>query len=140
MRFRMTFLALALSLLPLIARAQVVQVVVDLSQQSMTVFLDEAHLYTWPVSTARRGKVTPVGTYSPQYLSANHRSSLYNNAPMPWSVFFHGNYAIHGTTDVAKLGSPASAGCIRLHPDNAHLLFNLVKARPFEMTLITVMP
>jgi Uncharacterized protein conserved in bacteria len=46
---------------------------------------------------------------------------------MPYSVFFHGNYAIHGTYDIHRLGSPASAGCVRLHVDNAAELFHLIR-------------
>ena len=114
------------------------QVRVDLSEQRMHIYMDNRKLYLWPISSARAGKVTPVGTFQPQFLSANHKSSLYNDAPMPWSVFFHGNYAIHGTTEVAKLGRPASAGCIRLHPDHAHILFDLVRKTGKEGTFIVV--
>lgn len=114
------------------------QVRVDLSEQRMHIYMDNRKLYLWPISSARAGKVTPVGTFQPQFLSANHKSSLYNDAPMPWSVFFHGNYAIHGTTEVAKLGRPASAGCIRLHPDHALILFDLVRKTGKEGTFIVV--
>ena len=54
-------------------------------------------------------------------------SSKYENAPMPYSIFFHGGYAIHGTTDVKHLGHVASHGCVRLHPDNAKMLYDLVQ-------------
>ena len=93
----------------------------------MTVYLDGAPTYTWPVSTARKGKITPTGTFRGQSLSRHHRSSLYNNAPMPYAIFFRGNYAIHGTNQISRLGRPASAGCVRLHPDHAAVLFNLAK-------------
>lgn len=56
-----------------------------------------------------------------------HYSSLYNNAPMPWSIFFWGNFAIHGTTQVDRLGQPASAGCVRLHPEDAKILYQLIE-------------
>lgn len=46
---------------------------------------------------------------------------------MPYAIFFNGNYAIHGTDQIRKLGRPASAGCIRLHPDHARILFNMVR-------------
>lgn len=100
---------------------------VDISDQTMSVFLDGKRLYTWLVSTARPGKSTPRGTFKPDWLSRHHYSSLYNNAPMPYSVFFQGNYAIHGTDAVSRLGRVASAGCVRLHPDNASQLFDLVR-------------
>lgn len=114
-----------------------VEVRVDKSAQSMTVYVNGWKKYTWPVSTARRGKITPTGTYTAQWLSRNHKSSLYDDAPMPYSIFFHGHYAIHGTDQISRLGRPASAGCIRLHPDNAKILFALTKEAGKEnMTVI----
>lgn len=105
---------------PLVAR-------ISLEAQSMDVFRDGVLLYQWPVSTARPGKVTPLGTYTAQWLSRFHRSSRYDNAPMPFSIFFHGHYAIHGTDQVSRLGQRASAGCIRLHPENAEILFEMTR-------------
>ena len=104
-----------------------IDVKVDISQQKMRVYKNGVHKYTWLVSTARRGKVTPTGTWKAQWLSKNHRSSRYNNAPMPHSIFYSGNFAIHGTNQIKRLGRPASAGCIRLHPENARVLFNMVQ-------------
>lgn len=101
---------------------------VDISTQKMVVEVDGKELHTWDVSTARPGKITPTGEWGVQWLSARHKSSLYNNAPMPWAIFFNGHYAIHGTDQVSRLGQPASAGCVRLHPDNAEVLFKMVKA------------
>lgn len=101
---------------------------VEKSKQKLHVFLRGEKHFTWDVSTARRGKVTPSGIWSAQWLSEHHRSSLYNNAPMPYSIFYNGNFAIHGTNQVSRLGTPASAGCVRLHPENAKVLFDLVRA------------
>ena len=110
------------------AKANVV-VNISISRQSMTVTIDGMDRFVWPVSTARRGYVTPTGSYRVQSMHKMHYSSLFNDAPMPFTIFFHGHYAIHGTYEVKKLGRPASAGCIRLHPDNARFLFDLVKER-----------
>lgn len=101
---------------------------VDVSDQMMTVYRDGEVAYRWKVSTARKGKWTPRGTWSAKWLSRHHRSSRYDNAPMPYAIFFRGHYAIHGTNHVSRLGRPASAGCIRLHPDHAALLFRLTQA------------
>lgn len=100
---------------------------VDISSQTMKVIYRGKIAYSWPVSTARRGKYTPRGTFRGQSLSRHHRSSLYRNAPMPYSIFFRGNYAIHGTNHIKRLGRPASAGCVRLHPSHAAVLFNLTR-------------
>ena len=110
----------------LAALAAELTVTVDLSDQRMRVERDGTELHDWPVSTAREGKCTPVGTYRPVLLKRMHYSTLYDGAPMPHSIFFSGNYAIHGTTQTDRLGRPASAGCVRLHPDNAAALFGYV--------------
>jgi len=100
---------------------------VDVSEQKMRVYRNGKQLYTWRVSTARKGKRTPRGQWSAKWLSRNHKSSLYNDAPMPHSIFFSGNYAIHGTNQTSRLGRPASAGCVRLHPEHARILFNMTQ-------------
>ena len=111
---------------------------VDIATQTMTVVHRGVVKYRWKVSTARRGKVTPAGTWSAKWLSKNHRSSRYNNAPMPYSIFYNGNYAVHGTNQVNRLGSPASAGCIRLHTQNAALLYKLAQKEGLKNTRIIV--
>lgn len=111
---------------------------VSLDSQVMHVYHHGQLLYEWPVSTARAGKVTPTGQWRPQWLSRNHRSSRYNNAPMPYSVFYSGHYAIHGTNEISRLGRPASAGCVRLHPDNARKFFEMVRTEGMEQTRVVV--
>lgn len=111
---------------------------IDLSEQAMEVLVDDDLAYEWPVSTARTGKCTPVGVYGVQSMKAMHYSTLYDNAPMPWSIFFHGNYAIHGTTQTERLGTPASAGCVRLDPENAERLYGLVREHGRADTVIEI--
>jgi lipoprotein-anchoring transpeptidase ErfK/SrfK len=111
---------------------------VNKASQTMAVIVDGSHRYTWRVSTGLYGGGTPSGTFRPQWLSRNHRSSIYDDAPMPYSIFYDGNFAIHGTTQVKRLGRPASRGCIRLHPSNAAILFSLVQKRGKASTIIVV--
>ncbi|MEL6920693.1 MAG: L,D-transpeptidase [Pseudomonadota bacterium] len=99
---------------------------VDISSQTMTVKKDGRTLYRWKVSTARPGKVTPIGTFRPQRMHRKWRSTIYGSN-MPYSIFFRGPYAIHGTNAVSRLGRPASAGCVRLHTANAKKLYNLTR-------------
>jgi lipoprotein-anchoring transpeptidase ErfK/SrfK len=106
---------------------------VSISSQTMKVYHEGRHIFTWMVSTAKPGKVTPTGVYvGAEALSKNHRSRLYNNAPMPFAIFYDGNYAIHGTDQVKRLGQPASHGCVRLDPKNAAILFRMVKAEGMD--------
>ena len=108
------------------ARAEIL-ITVDKTAQRLSVAVDGIPRYEWPVSTARAGYRTPNGSYRPQWLARKWFSREYDWSPMPYSIFFDGGYAIHGSYEVDYLGQPASHGCIRLHPDNAAILFALVK-------------
>ncbi len=134
-------LALALSVaiaLPADALAAQLTATVNLSTQTMTVKHRGVVKYRWPVSTARRGKVTPTGSWSAKWTSRNHRSSRYNNAPMPYSVFYSGNFAVHGTYHSKLLGRPASAGCIRLSVSNAATFYSMARQVGLKNTRIVV--
>lgn len=111
-------------------------ITVNKSTQTMTVESNEGQ-YEWPVSTARRGYYTPTGYFRPYSLQTMHYSKKYDNSPMPYSIFFTGGFAIHGTPHVGNLGRPASHGCVRLHPSNARALFEIV-SRDREDTRIVI--
>jgi lipoprotein-anchoring transpeptidase ErfK/SrfK len=122
------------------AQAERILALVSVSDQTMKVYHENRLLFTWPVSTAGNGRITPTGNYKPQFLSRNHKSRRYNNAPMPFAIFYSGNYAIHGTTQIKRLGKPASHGCVRLHPDNARILFRMVQAEGMENMRVVIVP
>ena len=111
---------------------------VDLSSQMMTVIEDGKAKYQWKVSTARDGKVTPTGEWTAKQFKRFHFSKRYGHAPMPYSIFYNGNFAIHGTNQTEKLGSPASAGCIRLARPHAAKLFRMAKRAGLENTVVIV--
>jgi hypothetical protein len=108
------------------AAAAQVDVTIDLSQQRMRVSVLGHPSYSWAVSTARPGYRTPTGTFHPIRLERTWYSTIYHHSPMPYSIFFYGGYAVHGTNEINRLGRPVSHGCVRLHPNNARTLFNLV--------------
>ena len=137
MQMRCCFAAVILSLAASGASANVL-IFVDKSSQRMAVSVDSAPRYQFVVSTGRAGYGTPTGTYHPQRLERTWFSKEYYNSPMPYSIFFHGGYAIHGSYEINRLGGPASHGCIRLHPQNAAALFALVKQQGIDATTIVV--
>ncbi|MGE0008879.1 MAG: L,D-transpeptidase [Parvibaculaceae bacterium] len=116
-----------LSLLMTAAAEAKVAIRIDISRQTMSVMVDGWHYADWRVSTARRGYWTPRGAFRPYMLKRMHYSRKYDNSPMPYSIFFKGGYAIHGTGHVRSLGRPASHGCIRLATGNAAKLYRLVR-------------
>jgi lipoprotein-anchoring transpeptidase ErfK/SrfK len=129
-----------LTVLPFCQQRAEAAVVVDIdrSSQTMEVSVDGMPRYRWRVSTARRGYITPPGTYHPQMMARSWFSRMYYNSPMPHSIFFYSGYAIHGTTDIAELGGPASHGCVRLDPENAATLYELVEREGMKQTTIVV--
>ena len=138
-RFLSACVFAALLALPALDRALAAVVVdIDRGDQTMSVSVDGAPRYHWRVSTARRGYVTPPGSYHPQMLARRWFSSRYYNSPMPHSIFFYRGYAIHGTYEISALGGPASHGCVRLDPDHAATLFDLVEREGMRGTTIVI--
>jgi lipoprotein-anchoring transpeptidase ErfK/SrfK len=84
-----------------------------------------------PITSGRPGYRTPVGNFRVTFKDIDHLSSIFNNAPMPYSVFFNGGIAFHqGSLSVA------SHGCIHLSRAAARTFFaslspgNVVQVRP----------
>lgn len=119
-----------------VAKADVF-ITVDKSSQEMYVDSPQG-TFVWPVSTGRKGHNTPVGKYKPVRLAKMHYSKKYDNAPMPNSIFFYNGYAIHATNAVQRLGTPASHGCVRLSPQNAKWLYQIVLENGMQNTHIEI--
>jgi hypothetical protein len=105
-------------------------------------------LYDWPVSTGReqrevnaRGEpavsTTPSGYYEldPDRMYPKYHSDDWNE-DMPNAMFFsweqegvRSGLAIHAATgrDIGRLGIRASPGSVRLAPENAAILFDLIR-------------
>ncbi len=111
---------------------------IDVSKQKMKVFKGKKLLYTWKVSTGKNGYRTPRGNYKPTHITKMHYSRKYHNSPMPYTVFFHGGYAVHGTNSVSRLGRRASHGCVRLHTNNAKKFYSLVRKHGKKYTKIKI--
>lgn len=111
---------------------------VDKSTQQMTVTADGELLYTWPVSTGIARYDTPDGAFTPFRKEKEHYSREWDDAPMPYSVFFtQKGHAIHGSNH-RSLGRPASHGCVRLSVAHAALLWDLVAQHKMTHTMIVL--
>ncbi|MDV4162491.1 L,D-transpeptidase [Rhizobium leguminosarum] len=130
--------SLLLQFSPIAAQAATLVANISIGKQMMTVSENGFVKYRWKVSTARNGYVTPTGSWSAKWLSRDHRSRKYDNAPMPFAVFFNGGYAVHATFDLKRLGRPASHGCVRLHPDNAAQFFSLARQAGLANTRVVI--
>lgn len=113
-------------------------ILVDKATQRMLVIQDGFIRFMWPVSTGSDATQTPNGVFTPQRLERNWSSTAYYDSPMPFSIFFHNGYAIHGSYAIDRLGGPASHGCVRLHPHHAAILFDLVQLEGPNRTSIEI--
>ena len=71
-----------------------------------------------PITSGKPGHETPPGTFSVTFKDRDHVSREFNNAPMPYSVFFNGGIAFHE----GSLGDESS-GCIHLSHAAAKTFF-----------------
>ena len=112
---------------------------IDKSAQRMTVTLNGEKLYVWPVATGGIDYDTPSGEFRPFRMDLDHHSEEWDNAPMPYSIFFTmtGN-AIHGTYERRSLGHAVSHGCVRLSVKNAAVLWSLVKREKMAHTTVVL--
>lgn len=140
MRFQRILLVLLFTALgAFVAARATTQIHIDLTHQRMHVQSSKGS-FDWPVSTARSGYSTPRGSFAPTGLQRMHYSRKYHMSPMPYSIFFHGGYAIHGTYSVGALGRPASHGCVRLSPAHAAELFHMVQSEGGSISITGAPP
>jgi len=101
------------------------KIVIDRLTQMAYVYRADKLVGATTVSTATKGRITPLGFWSVLEKRPFYRSKKYDNAPMPWMQRID-NYgiALHGGKNP---GYPASHGCIRLPMKFAEKLYGLTK-------------
>lgn len=98
-----------------------VTVYVDVARQLATVYRNGARIAVTTVSTGKKGHDTPTGVFSILQKDAKHRSSTYNNAPMPYQQrLTWDGVALHAG---GLPGYPESHGCVHLPMEFAKKLF-----------------
>jgi hypothetical protein len=73
-----------------------------------------------PLSSGGPGYETPRGDFKVQWKNKDHRSAEFDNAPMPWAVFFTDTGIAFHQGDLRS----NSHGCVRLGPQDAEAFFN----------------
>jgi hypothetical protein len=118
---------------PQIAPKGPVVVHVDLSRQLATVYRNGVRIAVSTVSSGKEGHETPTGVFTILQKDADHRSSLYNSAPMPYQQrLTWDGVALHAG---GLPGYPESHGCVHLPMGFAKLLFGIT---PMGGTVIVV--
>lgn len=114
---------------------------VDQSKQRMNVLVNNRLRFAdWKVSTGKPGLgTTPNGSFRPFEMNKNYHSRRFN-VILPNGIKFQGGNLIHAASEGGTnyLGQKRSHGCIRLHPMNAKILFDLVKVAGLDNTLVVV--
>ena len=94
-------------------RSGLKRIVINRAEQRLRGWQGGRLVISTNVSTGRSGFATPRGRFTAgPFKAVMHHSSIYNNAPMPFTVQVVGNVCIHGSASVPRY--PASHGCIRM--------------------------
>jgi L,D-transpeptidase catalytic domain len=108
-----------------------VLVVVNLDQQLGYAYRNGVLVGYTTVSTGKKGYATPTGVFHTLQKDRDHRSSIYNNAPMPFTQrLTWGGVALHAG---GLPGYPSSHGCVHLPSAFAEKLFAI---SPLGMTVV----
>ena len=107
---------------PEIAPSGPIVLVVSLDEQRAYVYRNGLAIGVSTISSGKVGKETPTGVFTILQKKKDHRSNLYNDAPMPFMQrLTWDGIALHGGT---LPGYPASHGCVRLPHAFAEKLFS----------------
>jgi len=87
-------------------------VVIDKTRQLLMAYQNTRLVLSCRISTGRHDEWTPNGEFRAGEKFLMHYSTLFQHAPMPYSVQVSGNIFIHGFAEVPPW--PASHGCIRV--------------------------
>lgn len=106
---------------PNIAPTGPLLVYVDLSRQIATVYRNGVRIAVATVSSGKAGHETPTGVFTILQKDANHKSNIYNSAPMPYQQrLTWDGVALHAG---GLPGYPESHGCVHLPYDFSRELF-----------------
>ena len=110
---------------PHVAPAGPVVIVVSIAQQRAYAYRNGIPIGISTVSTGKKGHETPTGVFTLLQKNVDHKSSLYNDAPMPYMQrLTWDGIAMHAGN---LPGYPASHGCVRLPLAFARLLYGVTR-------------
>ena len=108
-----------------------VVMVVSITEQRAYVYRNGILIGATTVSTGRPGHQTPTGVFTVLQKQKEHRSTIYDGAPMPYMErLTWGGIALHAG---GLPGYPESHGCIHLPSEFAQRLFDI---SPSGMTVV----
>jgi hypothetical protein len=110
---------------PQVSPAGPLLVYVNLSRQRATVYRNGVRIAVSTISSGRPGYETPTGVFTILQKDADHKSNIYNAAPMPFQQrLTWDGVALHAG---GLPGYPESHGCVHLPYSFAKALFGITK-------------
>ncbi len=102
---------------------------INLKEQKLSAWSGNQLVYKINVSTGKRSTPTLTGVFAIQtkLRVARMRGADYNIPDVPFTMYYDGNYGIHGAYWHNNFGTPVSHGCVNLPPKKARLLFDWAK-------------
>lgn len=99
---------------------------IDLSRQRLTAWEGDQPIYSVMVSTGKKETPTIPGVFAIQSKRSLDRmqGSDYDVPDVPYAMYYHRGYAIHGAYWHNRFGTPVSHGCINVPVDQAQWLFH----------------
>ncbi|MEA5502274.1 L,D-transpeptidase [Halotia wernerae UHCC 0503] len=99
---------------------------IDLSEQRLRAWEGKKLVYSFRISTGKRSTPTPTGKFliNSKYRTNRMRGRGYNIPDVPYAMYFHRGYAIHGAYWHNRFGIPVSHGCVNLPVKQARKLYN----------------
>lgn len=103
---------------------------VNLANQSLVAYEGNTPVFATVVSSGKEGHTTPTGLFRIQskHVSATMddfgaEGGAYSIEDVPWTMYFYGNFALHGAFWHYSFGNVRSHGCVNLSPADARWLF-----------------
>ncbi|MFN6518026.1 MAG: L,D-transpeptidase [Nostoc sp. CreGUA01] len=99
---------------------------IDLSEQRLRAWEGKKLVHSYRISAGKRSTPTPIGRFriNSKYRTHRMRGRGYNIPDVPYTMYFHRGYAIHGAYWHNRFGTPVSHGCVNLPVKQARSLYN----------------
>lgn len=99
---------------------------IDTTRQRLIAWEGNAPVYAVIVSTGKPSTPTPTGVFAIQSMhrTARMQGADYDIPDVPFTMYYSGNYGIHGAYWHHRFGTPISHGCTNVAVDHAEWLFN----------------
>ena len=103
---------------------------VDLSEQTLVAYEGEKAVYATVISSGKEGYEPPTGLFQVQqkYISTTMNAKdpidgFYEVEEVPWTLYYHGGYALHGAYWHEDFGKVRSHGCTNIPPVDARWIY-----------------